>query len=157
MKIRFDITPQPKQSAKFYNRGGKICSFQPKEKIEYKNFLRLQAIAANEKEHFYTEKPIIVKSLVFSFPWLSTTRKKDKERGFAPKATKPDIDNLMKALWDSIEGVFFLNDSQIYKIVNMEKIYSEKGYIELEMMTEEEYNKHNEEVLGMMASGMTNI
>lgn len=133
MKIRFEITPQPKQSAQFYNRGGKICSFQPKEKIEYKNFLRWQAIDFNKSEHFYTDKPIIVKNLVFSFPWLSTARKKDRERGYAPKSTKPDIDNLMKALWDAIEGVFFVNDSQIYKIENLEKRYSDHGYIELEM------------------------
>lgn len=133
MIIRFEITPQPKQSAKFYSRGGKICSFQPKEKVEYKNFLRLQAIAANEKEHFYTEKPIVVRNLVFSFPWLSNVTKKDKAKGLIPRSTKPDTDNLEKALWDALEGVFFKNDSQICRKCDVVKIYGEKPGIYLEL------------------------
>lgn len=133
MKIRFEITPQPKQSAKFYSRGGKTMSYQPKEKIEYKNFLRFQAIAANQKEHFYTEKPIVVRNLIFSFPWLSNATKKDKAKGLIPRSTKPDTDNLEKSLWDALEGVFFKNDSQIVRKSDVVKIYGEKAGIYLEL------------------------
>lgn len=157
MKIRFDITPVAKQGAMFFAKNGRVMSYAKPKAHAYEKDIRTLAIAYNAREKFYTEKPIVVMNLVFAFPFPTSTRKKDREKGWIPKATKPDIDNLMKALWDSIEGVFFLNDSQIYKIVNLEKIYSENGYIELEMLTEEEYNKRNEEVLGVMARGMTNI
>ena len=40
---------------------------------------------------------------------------------------KPDIDNLLKFVMDAGNGVLWKDDSQIYK-VDMEKIYSVKGY-----------------------------
>lgn len=133
MKIRFEITPVAKQGAMFFARNGRVMSYAKPKAHAYEKDIRTLAIAYNAKEKFYTEKPIVVKNLVFAFPFPTSTRKKDREKGWIPKATKPDIDNLMKALWDAIEGVFFLNDSQIYKIENLEKRYSDHGYIELEM------------------------
>ena len=157
MKIRFEITPIAKQSANYHIYNGKLVGYPKKKPAMFEKEVRALAIAFNQKEKFYTEEPIIIKRLIFSFPWLKTEKKSNIEKGFMLKSTRPDKDNLEKALWDSLEGIFFKNDSQICGCDYMRKIYSDKGYIELEMVTEEEYNKRNNEVLGIMARGMTNI
>lgn len=40
---------------------------------------------------------------------------------------KPDVDNIAKTIYDTVEGIFFLNDSQIYE-ENFKKEYGEKEY-----------------------------
>ena len=45
---------------------------------------------------------------------------------------KPDLDNLEKALWDSMEGIVFDNDSRIVSKV-ISKRYSNEGMIEVKL------------------------
>jgi len=49
------------------------------------------------------------------------------------KATKPDIDNVQKLLWDSLQDVVFTNDSRIVEMNQVRKRYSTKPRIELEL------------------------
>lgn len=133
MIFTFDIEPKPVQSFRFAAKNGHVVKFQKKDVLDYKNFLRLQAIDQENSAHFYTDKPIVVRNLIFSFPWLSNATKKDKAKGLIPRSTKPDTDNLEKALWDALEGVFFKNDSQICRKCDVVKIYGEKSGIYLEL------------------------
>jgi Holliday junction resolvase RusA-like endonuclease len=41
-----------------------------------------------------------------------------------PHCKRPDADNLFKAVTDALEGVFFLNDSQIFS-AQLTKIYGD--------------------------------
>lgn len=47
-----------------------------------------------------------------------------------PHIAKPDIDNLIKGLFDSLNGIAWADDNQVYKITNTQKIYSEYPGIE---------------------------
>jgi Holliday junction resolvase RusA-like endonuclease len=47
-----------------------------------------------------------------------------------PHIAKPDIDNLVKGLFDSLNGIAWADDNQVYKITNTQKIYSEYPGIE---------------------------
>ena len=47
-----------------------------------------------------------------------------------PKSSRPDIDNLIKTVLDSMNGTLVKDDSQIYTITSR-KIYSEVGRIEI--------------------------
>lgn len=40
-----------------------------------------------------------------------------------PKCTKPDMDNLEKLLWDACEGVVYVNDSLIWRKLDVRKVY----------------------------------
>lgn len=144
MIFRFDIEPKPVQSFRFAAKNGHVVKFQKKDVLDYKNFLRLQAIDQENSAHFYTDKPIVVRSLVFAFPWLSNATKKQKSKGWAWKSTKPDLDNLEKGLWDALQGVLFVNDSQICVKCNVKKIYCDRGYIELDIVTVDEYENESE-------------
>lgn len=133
MKIRFDITPVAKQGAMFFARNGRVMSYAKPKAHAYEKDIRTLAIAYNAREKFYSEKPLVVRNLIFVFPFPKSARKKDLELGIIPKATMPDTDNLEKALWDGLEGVFFKNDSQICRKCDVVKIYGEKPGIYLEL------------------------
>lgn len=52
--------------------------------------------------------------------------------------TKPDIDNCVKTIYDSFEGIFFFNDSQIVKEI-LEKQYSTKEETIIEFRIYDQY------------------
>ncbi len=67
-----------------------------------------------------------------------TTTKKDRkliEEGVLSPTKKPDIDNIVKIILDSLNGIAFKDDNQITKI-EVEKLYAldeiEKVYVKIE-------------------------
>jgi Holliday junction resolvase RusA-like endonuclease len=61
---------------------------------------------------------------------LTGKRKKYPVAEGMPHITKPDIDNLIKGLFDSLNGVAWADDAQIFKITNQQKVYREYPGIE---------------------------
>ena len=59
--------------------------------------------------------------------------KKDALKG-KPHYLRPDIDNLIKFILDSANGILYLDDAQIYTI-NAHKIYDEHPRTEIEIFT----------------------
>jgi len=55
---------------------------------------------------------------------------KNKSLWQKPKSSRPDLDNLIKTVLDSMNGTLVKDDSQIYTITSR-KIYSEVGRIEI--------------------------
>jgi Holliday junction resolvase RusA-like endonuclease len=53
------------------------------------------------------------------------------EHKIAP-AKKPDVDNILKAIFDALNGYAYADDSQIIKI-KAEKIYTEEPFVEVEI------------------------
>lgn len=157
-KLRLIIhgTPQPKQSVrsgvvygkdrqpvKFIDKkSGKErilqTKFQPKESVENERSIKLEVLSQLPQGFKPFTGPIRVNKLHFVFPPLKTFSKKKMkliEMGAKIyKDKKPDLmDNLNKGLFDALEGVVFLNDSQIVSSNNMEKFYGLQPRIELEL------------------------
>lgn len=111
------------------------------------NNLRAQLIAQLPEGFTPLAGPLIVHELVFAFPPLKSMPK-GKQRELAagrqyPKATKPDLDNLEKLLWDAAEGILYLNDSQICEKRQVRKVYGQQPGIRLvigEACGEEKFN-----------------
>lgn len=59
-----------------------------------------------------------------------------------PHTVKPDIDNLEKGLYDSLNKIFWKDDAQIYKVKDKEKYYSTNPRIEFEVEEKGEQNDH---------------
>lgn len=126
LDIKIIGTPEPKQSTRFVKSG---FSYQPKKITDYKNTLKYQIISQLPKDFKPTEKPVEV-HYQFIFPWLkSHTKKKRLIRGLL-KHTKPDTDNLQKAINDALNTVVIIDDSQICK-GTFEKIYGDVPGINL--------------------------
>lgn len=122
--------PKAKQSVRFTKTGHK---YQPKELIQEEKNIRSQIIE-QLPPNFELLKNAIKLEVVFYFPPLKTFNKKimnDIEKGLpVPKTTKPDLDNLEKMVLDAMQGVVYLNDSQIY-YKSSQKYYSNTPQINI--------------------------
>ncbi len=43
-----------------------------------------------------------------------------------PREGRPDLDNLLKWIGDTGQGILWLDDKQVVKLLNVEKVWSEK-------------------------------
>lgn len=89
------------------------------QKYGYKNILE-GPIEANIKAYFSTPKSV------------SKRIKNEMLNNFIGHTTKPDTDNVCKAILDALNGVAYKDDSQIIRMKS-EKLYSEIPRIEIEL------------------------
>lgn len=134
LKLTILGTPKPKQSARFYAKGNKVFSFQKKEVVENERNIAYDVKSQLPICFKPFDEPIGVEVL-FVFPIKETFTKKQKqaieEGAVVYKDTKPDLhDNLMKGVFDALEGIVFVNDSRICEVAS-KKIYGNKPRIEL--------------------------
>ncbi|WNI34675.1 RusA family crossover junction endodeoxyribonuclease [Chryseobacterium sp. SG20098] len=138
-------TPQPKQSVR--SRVAKT-----KNGKAYVQHYQTADVKRNEKNIAFDVKSqlpagfipfsgaIHVKKLLYVFApqknWPKYKLNELKQGKVFYKDVKPDLtDNLNKPLFDALQGIVYLNDSQICKISNVEKIYGEVPRIEIEFET----------------------
>lgn len=142
MKIIIPGVPQPKQSARFRNvksKTGKkdfIMSYQKKSVTN--NASNIGKIALSQLPvDFIPYDCAVVAKVTFVFPPLSSWNKTTKtlfESGKTIfKTTKPDVDNCLKALFDGLNGIVFVDDSRVSRVIS-EKIYGKEPRVELEFM-----------------------
>jgi Holliday junction resolvase RusA-like endonuclease len=131
LKYSFDLNvePKPQQRPRLY--GKRV--YDPSK--EYKSSLKVQL-----RSQFLwdiIDSPIFLK-LVFRMPIPKTTTKARMKailNGEIFYTKRPDIDNLAKAVLDSLNGVIIEDDSQIYGL-RAEKVYSQNPGIFIEIITE---------------------
>ena len=124
MRLKFDIKPIPKQSARF----GKKNIYQSAKVSSTQRAIGIMAKAQLPPGFTPYDCGLRVHvSYFFEYP-KNLPQKKRKEHY---KTTKPDItDNLNKLLFDALEGIVYVNDSRICSF-GAEKFWSEKDGIEL--------------------------
>jgi Holliday junction resolvase RusA-like endonuclease len=116
--------------------------YQPKEIEENERSIKMIVREQLPVGFVPFRKGVIVHRLHYVFPPISTLKKSEKllieHGGIVHKTTKPDLtDNLSKSTFDSMQGIVFLNDSQICEMNNVKKYYGTKPgiIIELEEIT----------------------
>lgn len=108
--------PIPKGRPRFY--GGHAVT--PEKTRKYEKLIR------DSWEHGIVEGKSIMIEIEFRMPIpQSYSNKKKAELEWAPHNKKPDLDNLVKAVLDALNGVAFEDDSLISDI-NAGKIYAEE-------------------------------
>ena len=143
LTLKITGIPKPKQSARFRiasNSNGAqfIHKYQKKEVVENENNIKLEVLSQLPEGFQPFRSPVKVNKLHYIFPPTKGMRKRDIARIEAHeivyKSTKPDLtDNLQKGLFDALEGIIFLNDSQICSINNLKKYYGFTPGIILEL------------------------
>ncbi len=63
--------------------------------------------------------------VIYSFNWLKGHSSKDKEKGSIYKATKPDVDNLVKVFMDALEGANFITNDSRFAVMILQKQYAD--------------------------------
>lgn len=135
--------PKPKQSARFRIAGnGKrqfVQSYQSKEVKDEERSIKMIVLEQLPDGFVCHDGPVSVELVVFQFPPLKSMRKAEeiiiKQGGSIPKTTKPDLtDNLMKGLFDALEGIVYANDSLIYRVRSSSKVYHREPGTGLEII-----------------------
>lgn len=122
--ITFEVPgiPVAKARPRVVRVRGVTRTFTPQQTIDFENRVRLAAQAAGAKP---IDGP--VELLVYAFWPLpkSQHRKKEPRRG-SFKTTKPDWDNIGKAVSDALNGIAYTDDSQVAR-ATVWKITSAQG------------------------------
>lgn len=124
MIIAIDIRPQAKQSARFTRNGH---SYQPKKVVDYATQLRCAAISVMKGAMPLTEPVYAWVFATYALPKKSTAADRAiiASGGYVPKATRPDVDNLMKATLDPLNGIVWRDDALVVE-ARVFKRYGEK-------------------------------
>lgn len=123
--------PQGKARPRFARIGNHVRTYTPKETVEYERRIR-EAFWAAAPSYVITGKPCGVIVMAY-FPIPSSASKKKRwemEMGFVRPTVKPDGDNILKAVKDSLSGVFYIDDKQVVS-ESVQKYYAPEGCLKI--------------------------
>jgi Holliday junction resolvase RusA-like endonuclease len=114
------IEPKAKQRPRFNGR----FAYTPKSTREYEAVLKTFISKAYENEPISRETPLGV-NLAFNVPQL-----KRKVRDMPTVGL--DVDNAAKAILDAMNGIVYVDDSQVCDLT-VKKRYASEGYVEIKV------------------------
>lgn len=138
MKVKFTVLgePQGKGRPRFANVKGKVITRTPVETVLYENLIvteyRRQVGSTRFPDNELLDLRIVA---YFSIP-ASASKKKQKqmEDGEIRPSKKPDMDNIIKVVADSLNQVAYRDDSQIVDC-QIRKFYSRQPRIEITILS----------------------
>lgn len=121
----FEIKGEPKgkQRPKFCRQGNFVRTYTPKETVNYEQWIKLCYQQAGGKH--YGSQPIIINmNVCFKIPNSFSQKKRQQAlNGLIVPTTKPDCDNVLKIICDSLNGIAYDDDKQVVYAV-VKKSYS---------------------------------
>ena len=134
-KLKFEVPGSPKGQGrpKFSTINGHAKAYDPEKSRNYKAYVKLLATQAMKEQGFtMIDGPCCLDIMAF-FEVPKSKSKKFKERallGLERPTKKPDIDNIVKALQDALNGLAYKDDSSIV-FLSVAKCYSEVPRVEV--------------------------
>ena len=125
MIFKIDGEPMGKQRPKFSTASGFIRTYTPAKTMHYEEWVKLCYKQANG--FYFDEQPLMIRVEAF-FEIPQSFSKKKKQQAFDGKLVptkKPDADNILKIICDSLNGVAYKDDKQIVS-ATVKKYYSNK-------------------------------
>lgn len=115
--------PQGKGRARAYRVGNFIKHYTPEKTRTYEGMIRTAAMDAMSGREIIANPVEIELTAVFAVPASWSQKKRAAAIGGSLRpAKKPDIDNVIKAWTDAMNGVVFADDCQIVR-GSFEKLY----------------------------------
>jgi len=131
--IAFSILgiPVAKGRPKFFRRGNLMGTYTPTRTRHYEDSIISQALK------YKPEKPLVCPVAIrlrffLPIPQMSKKKRLQAIQGDFRHTKRPDIDNLIKAIIDPLNTIFWQDDRQIVSI-QAEKIYGEQPRTEIEI------------------------
>ena len=134
-ELKFEIPGSPigQGRPKFSTINGHAVAYDPEKSRNYKAYVKLLATQAMKDSGFtMIDGPCCLDIMAF-FEVPKSKSKKFKERallGLERPTKKPDIDNIVKALQDALNGLAYKDDSSIV-FLSVAKCYSEVPRVEV--------------------------
>lgn len=136
MKATFTVYGEPfgKQSVKAYVRGGRVHTYSSKENIDYQTLVKLSYLDKYEGVYFGDNTQLKLTIIAYRSIPKSTSNKRRllKEQKEIRPITRPDTDNISKAVCDSLNKLAFRDDSQITTLI-VKKYYATIPRVEIEI------------------------
>jgi Holliday junction resolvase RusA-like endonuclease len=132
-EVFFPIPPRPKARPRFTRYGH---AYTPNETLEYEEKVRNYYVATTSD---YYEGAIRIE-LTFYMPIPKSASKKNKRlmvENVIKHVKKPDTDNMVKALLDSINKIAYKDDSQITQLISRKR-YATDGNVGIYMVITED-------------------
>ena len=112
-------------------------AYTPKKTKEYEDNIRFEFLSSTcEKMPVYSKGIPLKAEVTIAFGVPQSYSKKKREqclKGLLVPTKKPDIDNVLKCIFDAISNdLCFHDDSQITEVM-AEKVYAEEPYVEVKI------------------------
>ena len=124
-------TPVPKGRPRFARRGKFVSTYSPKTTVDYETKVAEAAqLAMGSSEPLETP---VGAYIYITLPIPASYSKKRKQEclsGNERPTKKSDIDNYCKAVFDGMNGIVFLDDSQVVSL-HSTKVYGTIGMVEV--------------------------
>lgn len=132
MAVKFTILGEPKGKGRprFIPKTGRAIT--PKDTAVYENLVRMEYMAQCKEFRFPDNAMLDMRILAYYGIPKSMTKKNRElvsQRILRP-TKKPDMDNVVKVIADSLNGVAYRDDTQIVDC-QIRKFYSEKPRVEV--------------------------
>lgn len=121
--------PQGKQRP----RWSKVGTYTPKKSLNYETYIK-ELFATKYPDFMPLESDLIMKLEIWLLIPGSASKKKKElmEKAIIRPAKRPDIDNVIKTVFDALEGLAFRNDSQIVTVI-ASKFYSHTPRLDVKL------------------------
>lgn len=139
MEIRFTVPGEPigKGRPRFSKQGNFVRTYTPEKTVSYENLVKLEYERQCEKEPFSKDISLFMKvDAFYSIPRSASRKKRAEMLGEKLRPTKkPDADNILKIIADSLNGIAYYDDSQIVSC-EIHKYYGEIPQVNVTIRSE---------------------
>lgn len=125
MKITFTVDgiPEPKRRPRFARRDRRVVTYTTRDDKRHENRIARAYITAAGKLPPTTGAITLTVEAIFTHPKSWSRRKRET---MLHKTSRPDIDNLAKSVLDGLNGVAYVDDAQIIRLITG-KIFGERN------------------------------
>lgn len=139
MEKKFTVPGEPigKGRPRFSKQGNFVRTYTPEKTASYENLVKLEYERQCEKEPFPKDIPLFMKvDAFYSVPKSASRKKRAAMLGAKLRPNKkPDADNILKIIADSLNGIAYYDDSQIVSC-EIHKYYGEIPQVNVTIRSE---------------------
>lgn len=121
---------------RYSRRGEYVHTYTPQKTKNFEDALRFEFMASNCEAMPVYDREVALKAKVLVGVQIPKSYSKKKQAlcrdRFISPSKKPDIDNILKAVFDALNGYAFADDVQIVQVY-AEKVYAEEPFVEVEI------------------------
>lgn len=136
MQVEFTVLgePQGKGRPKFSRQGSIVKTYTPDKTVLYENLIRTEYLRQCPGCKFPDKAPLEMKiNAYYTIPAsASRIRQRAMEAGEIRPVKKPDADNIIKVVADSLNQVAYRDDADVVR-VSLEKFYGRQPRLEIEI------------------------
>jgi Holliday junction resolvase RusA-like endonuclease len=131
IQLTIDGEPVAQGRPRFSTRNGFVRAYDPQKSRSYKERVRLVAFDKIKQRLMGPIKMTVDIYRGIPKSW-SKVKQTQAEQGYLKPTLKPDVDNYVKAIKDALNGIAYVDDSQVV-VLFISKYYSREPRVEIQI------------------------